>query len=228
MTLAFLQVDARGAPAARSPLADRAAAAGARHEPRGAWEVAASFGDPAAEAAACESAVGFADVSHLGKLELQGALPPVEPGTATLLEDGWWCPLTATRALVVCEPEATAGLHDRLAAKTAGVVLDVTTCFGALALVGPLAREAIARFCSLDLRERCTPVGDVRPGSLARTPGLVLREAADRYLLVFGAAYGSYMWDVVAAATGELGGRPVGLDALARRAQAAREADAGA
>ena len=35
---------------------------------------------------------------------------------------------------------------------------------------------------------------------MARTPGYVLREDADRFLMLFGWALGEYMWTVVADA----------------------------
>jgi hypothetical protein len=50
---------------------------------------------------------------------------------------------------------------------------------------------------------------------VARTPGFVLREDEQCYLTLFGAAYGSYVWELVADAATHLGGRPVGEDALA-------------
>ncbi len=49
---------------------------------------------------------------------------------------------------------------------------------------------------------------------MARTPGAVLREAEDRWLMLFGAAVGCYVWTVVADAAESLGGGPVGLEAL--------------
>jgi hypothetical protein len=57
-------------------------------------------------------------------------------------------------------------------------------------------------------------VRGLRPGSVARTPGLVIREDDERYLLLVGSAYGEYLWTVVADAAGHLGGGPIGVDDL--------------
>ena len=148
--------------------------------------------------------VVVADVSLLRKTELQGPLDH-ELNAATRSADGWYCPVTPTRALVLGTP----------AEEPAGTVsLDVTAVFGALVIAGPSARETFARFCALDLRESKLPVGGFRPGSVARTPGFVLREADERFLVLFGAAYGPYLWDVVMDAATRLGGCAVGPEAL--------------
>jgi hypothetical protein len=89
--------------------------------------------------------------------------------------------------------------------------IDVTAQCGALMLAGPCAEETVARFCALDLRGAAG--GDRMPGSIARTPGLLLVEAPHRYLLLFGAALSEYMWTVVSDAGRSLGGRPAGWDA---------------
>lgn len=247
MTAALTFLHADGGPVARSPMGRDTAAAGARTEQRDGWEVAVGYADAAAELHACRETVGFGDRSHLGKLELQGsaaALDALESmpalaggaasgdregataagGLAIRADDAWWCRITPERALIVCEASATAALRERLAGSFAGHVLDVTATYGALVLAGPLARETFARFCALDLRPQSTPLHGFRPGSVARTPGYVVREADDRYLTLFGAAYGSYLWEVVADAATHLGGRPVGEDTLA--ALAGTDADA--
>ena len=204
MSLAFLEVDRAAGSAAVSPIAATARSAQATVATRDGWQVITSLGDPAAEAHARTDAVAVADVSHLRKVELQGDLQH-ELGTATRRAGGWWCPMTPTRALVLdAEPDATGDV----------AALDVTGAFGALVIAGPLARETFARFCALDLRESKLPVGGFRPGSVARTPGFVLREADERFLMLFGAAFGTYVWEVVTDTATRLGGRAVGLDAI--------------
>ena len=195
MTLEFLSVDAARpaggrTPLARSPMERVARASGVQYEVRDGWNVAV-----ASEAGRCS----WTDVSHLGKLEVHGSVGiALELGTAMRDGETWWCPVTRTRTLAICPAGETAALRRRLE-QTAAVV-EVTTAYAALAISGPLAREVFARFCAIDLRPAVMPVGAFRPGSVARTPGMVLREAEDSYLMLFGAALGEYMWTVVADA----------------------------
>jgi heterotetrameric sarcosine oxidase gamma subunit len=218
---------------ARSPMERQARDAGARLEERDGWRVAVSFGVEEAERERCVATVGFADRSYLGKIEIQAApgdlaaivagagSGELEFGRATRASGAWWCPYTPERAIVLCEPGATAALLQSLedaaaAAASHATVLDVTTVFAALTIAGPLARETFARFTALDLRPQALPVQGFRPGSVARTPGAVLREDEDRFLMLFGAALGQYVWTVVEDAAISLGGGPVGVDVLAK------------
>lgn len=186
---------------ARSSMERDAEAAGARLELRSGWNVAVEFDGTDAERARCATSVGFADLSHLGKLEVWGE-HGLELRVAERRNGAWWCPMTPDRALVIGTPPAIEGS------------IDVTTTFAALTVVGPLARELFARFTAIDLRPEVTPVHGWRPGSVARTPGAILRESDERYLMLFGAALGHYMWTTVADAAAALGGGPVGVDAL--------------
>ncbi|HTX08187.1 MAG TPA: hypothetical protein VME22_06220 [Solirubrobacteraceae bacterium] len=198
-------------PIARSPMEGKAQAAGARFEVRDGWNVAVEYagGDGSI------GEVAWADVSHMRKFELreQGIEnarangTASEFGTATRSSDGWWCPLTSERALLVGGSEVPDG------------GLDVTTCFAALTILGPQARETIARFCALDLRPHKAPPHSFRPGSIARQPGMLVVEAEDRFLLLFGWAVAEYMWTVVDDAARSLGGSPVGVETLARASE---------
>ena len=237
MSFEFLAPDAavaddRFTPLARSPMERDARAAGARFEVRDGWNVAVGYTSAEQEREAVRRVAAWADVSHLGKLELHaspdelGAIAAQASGGASLelgrgvrAGDAWWLRLTGGRALVVCEPGAVAGLRERLQEAAAGAsglvsIVDATTKYAALTILGPQAREVFARFSALDLRPAVTPVHGLRPGSIGRGPGILLREDEERYLFLFGAALGQYMWTVVDDAARHLGGSPVGVDAL--------------
>jgi heterotetrameric sarcosine oxidase gamma subunit len=207
------------APVARSPMEGAARAAGARFELRDGWNIAVEFPGKRGET------VGWTDTSHLPKLELQGdggalaaaAGTRLSLGTAVRQDGAWWCLLTSSRALVI-------GARPALESAEGVDVVDVTSNFASLTLTGPQARETFARFCALDLRPHVTPVGAVRPGSIGRQPGILVREDEDRYLILFGWATGEYMWSVVADAGGHLGGGPLGLDSLGQVADSEPEA----
>jgi glycine cleavage system aminomethyltransferase T len=241
VTLEFLAADLTqggdARPVARSAIEPCLRAAGARFELRDGWSVATSFGSVEAELATCRTRVGVGDRSALGKLEVQGSPDAVrevirevaegaelELGTAARAAGAFWCPVTARRALALTGAAGIGTLRERLerAAARAGAatVAEVTTTLGALAVVGPRARELFARLTALDLRPTRMPERGFRPGSVARTPAMVLRERGDRFVLLFGAAYGEYVWTVVTDAAQTLGGAPVGADALERLAEA--------
>lgn len=184
-----------------SPLADWATAAAVERE---------------AAARACEQTVGWADASHLSKWELQGPaaaieeldlLPAVGEGRAASVDGGWWCRPTAERALLLGTGPPTVDPTVQ--------VLDLTAQLAGLRIAGPLARETLARFCALDLRPEAAPPPAFRAGSVARTPGYVVCEAPDRFLVLFGAAYAEYLWEVVSDAGARLGGSPVEPEAIA-------------
>ena len=119
MSLEFLSPSQ--AALARSPMEREALEAGARLELRDGWNVAVGFDGAEPERERCRSSVGFADRSHLGKIEVQAdpadlarITGPLELGVAARSEDTWWCPYAADRALALCEPDALASLRKRL------------------------------------------------------------------------------------------------------------------
>ena len=196
MSLAFLSPVGEAEAIARSPMERLAKAAGAQFEVRDGWNVAARYGGDGAD-----SAVAWVDVSHLPKWEVRGSGVGGELGTARREGEAWWCGLTRERALV-------------LGGSAPEEALDVTCNYAALTILGPQARETIARFCALDLRPGNAPPHSFRPGSIARQPGMILVEGPDRFLLLFGWAIAEYLWTVVADAAGPFKGHPIGTEAL--------------
>jgi heterotetrameric sarcosine oxidase gamma subunit len=246
VSLGFLTPDATLAREmhARSPMERLAVAAGARLAQLDGWNVPNAYCEPTTERARLTETVGFVDRSSLTKLELQaepvelarilaqvGDGLALEPGLAGRSGTGrgqgtWWCPVTPARVLVLSEPGAGADVRAALAlaledASGTATVVDVTCGLTALSLVGPGARELLARFCAIDVRPAVTPCAGFRPGSVARTPGYVLVEAHERLLVLVGWALGEYLWQVVADAAAQLGGGPVGAEALARQLESA-------
>jgi heterotetrameric sarcosine oxidase gamma subunit len=223
VSLAFLAAaESESAPAARSPFEAALAASGATFAVRDGWRVPTGFGAPHLEAAGAQP-VAWTDASHLGKLELgdasgaelAGIAGGLQLGSAVRHRGAWWCMVTPCRALVIGNPATIRNLRAELAAQRLALrVLDVTSQFAALRLGGPQARETIARFCALDLRDQKAPVGAFRPGSVARTPGYVVRESTQCFLILAGAAFADHLWRVVSDAGRRLGGRPVGIDAF--------------
>jgi glycine cleavage system aminomethyltransferase T len=197
--LTFLSPDSQTV-AARTPMHRSAQAAGATFEQRDGWEVATAYTGGADHS----QTVSFADRSQLVKLELHG--PPgivLEPGRATRLDGTWWCPITPSRTLLLGGPSI------RQAPVPGAHAVELTSALAALALIGPARNELLARFCAIDVREQMMPVAAFRPGSVARTPGYVLRTGEHELLIFVGWALGAYLWEVVADAAEHLGGGPV-------------------
>jgi hypothetical protein len=229
MSFEFLAPDAvepykGGRPVLRSPIDSTLRDHGANLVERAGWHVVADYGHAGTELAACRESVGVADLSFIGKLEVQ-AEPAVaasivsevtgggalEPGHAILHEEVWWCPITMGRVLALTPPERTAGVRDRLegaasAAQFASVV-EMTAAYGSNAVIGPLARETFARTMALDLRPAHFPTGSFAPVSVARTAGMMLCQDTNSYLHLFGAGFAQY-------AAKHLGGRLVGMTAV--------------
>ncbi len=121
MSLEFLQPQAAvehggRTPLARSPMEGAARAAGARFEVRDGWNVPVAYegrDDPSG------ATVAWADVSHLGKVEVRASVEvlarviaaatgdaTLEFGTAARVDGAWWCLVTPERALVLGDATA--------------------------------------------------------------------------------------------------------------------------
>lgn len=229
MSLEFLAPDRARSGDGFEPVARSAVEqAGARLEVRDGWRVAADFGSVEDEVRACAQAAGIAECSHLGKLELQGpadAIAEIAPGPIELrralrCDGAWWCPVHPERLLVLCPPAATAQLREQLeraaAERERTSLVELTTGLAAFAVIGPAAREILARLSALDTRPASFPERGFAPVSVARVPAMVLREEGDRFLVVIGSAYAQYGWTALTDAGFALGASLVGADALER------------
>ena len=191
-------------------LVDRLRAAGGVMVIRDGHAVAAHFGSTATEVAVCVKRVGLAVRSDLAALDVVGAEswlghPVPSQGRARRIAGTWCCRVASDRAVVVGPRSAIAGI--------AG---DHPDSKAVLTLVGPRVSRVLA---DVGLQNDLD-VGGVRLGWFADSPTLLLRESADRYLLVVDAEQAGEAWRELLDAGRSLGLSMVGADALARLAAA--------
>ena len=215
-------------------IADRLRLAGGVMSQREGHAVAANFGSAATELAICVKRVGLAVRSDLDALEIAGAEPwlahfleesrsggraPVA-GEAVRTAGSWCCRVAPDRAIVIGPWSAAARWAGIVRhAVVTGAAIDCTDrsdSATALTLVGPRA----ARLLDDAGLEPDLPVGGVRESWFAGSSVLVLREAADRFLLVLDAEYAVDAWQELLDVGRVLGLSMVGAEALERLAAA--------
>lgn len=210
-----------------SPIEPWQRARGARLVARDGGLLAADLGDPAAERVACAD-LALADLSPLWRWGLKG------PGTIAWAQaQGTVVPDAPNRAAA----QPAGGLVLRLAPREllwlgCGHGLDLAWERGEgrrgwpllrahghawLVLAGRRAPDLLARVCALDLRPH-----KLAPLALAQTRALglsviVVRApgAGLRYDLLIESASAAWAWRTLLVELEDLGGRPVGADALA-------------
>ena len=222
-----------------SALYRRHLAQGATMTERYGWRTAAHFTFTDDDARRVRAAAGLADVSWLGKLDVQGtqtdnATGRLEhvlgapssrvAGTAPGLPRQVW-PLGHGHALVTCSSDERMDVAARISAPvdspaTCLHVTDVTSVYAALLLAGPHARAVLHKLTAVDVEPPALPNRIAVQAGVADAHTIVLRAdlgaAADvpGYWLLFAREYGEYMWDTVLHAGHQHGIIPFGLGAL--------------
>ena len=225
---------------AHSPLEPQLQKAGATMVARHGWWVAAHYGSPAGELALCETAVGLADRSDLGKLELRGERSALEqlvgqlsggsvdPGDALLAEGAWWCAVSRTHVIALCDAAETerlaAGAREAVRWTPGATATDVTAAYAALGLLGPRTPDVLS-----ELSDTEPPLGEDEVGSpafdvlhLAAVPAMLLRTSAARAIALTEVARGAVLWTEIERAGREAGIGHVGMDAVTHLSPLAR------
>jgi glycine cleavage system aminomethyltransferase T len=196
----------------RSPFADAQAALGAVVEPRGDWELVASYGDEDAERALLREAVAVADITCRAKVDVRGRVD----AALAVAGDSFVARIAADWALVLGEPgdEASIGSRLQAAARDDAMVTDVTHLYGGFALAGPGLPELLARLTSWDPASLApgsatgAPIADVRMVLARRDLEVPVLEAYAATEL------SRYAWETILGVVRALGGGPVGWNAL--------------
>jgi glycine cleavage system aminomethyltransferase T len=223
---------------AHSPLEPQLQKAGATMVARHGWWVAAHFGSPGGELALCETAVGMADRSDLGKLELRGEPSALEqlvgqlsggsiaPGDALLAAGAWWCAVSPTHALAICDAGETDRVRsaalDAVRWTPGATVTDITPRYAAIGLLGPATAAVLG-----ELDDSEPPLGDADSPAfdvlrLAAVPAMVLRGRPGRAVILTEAARASVLWVEIERAGREAGIGLVGADAVTHLSPLAR------
>jgi glycine cleavage system aminomethyltransferase T len=215
---------------AHSPLERLVLRAGATMAARHGWLVAAHYGSPGGEIALADTAVGLADRSDMGKLELRGDADAVEQlvgqltggqvgsGEALLAAGAWWCAVSGGHVLALCDAGRTDSLKAALeesARHTHGAAVhDSTTRLAALGLLGPAAAAVLDELCSSEppLGEVAAPTFDVT--MLAAVPVMLLRSSPSRAVVLTDAGRAAELWTDVERAGHGAGLGHIGADAI--------------
>jgi len=218
-----------------SPLNGTAEKLGARWTEIAGWRCVQDYGNPAAEAAALRAGAGLADISQIGKIQIEGAQAaamlaaaldgaPQSVGEHVLVTAGDLYCLRPDMYFLSVQPGSEAGVVPSLAAAAAGradlvTVTDVTHGLAGIELVGPRALDVMTRVCGLDFSDAAFPNQSARQSSVAKTRQLITRRGHDRGRLpaytLFGArSLAAYVWGVLLEAGRPFGLTPVGLSAL--------------
>jgi glycine cleavage system aminomethyltransferase T len=215
-------------------IADRVRQAGGVMVLRDGRPVAGNFGSAATELAVCVKRVGLAVRADLDAIELIGAEAWLSRFLAEALDGrvpspghavragGTWCCRVAPDSAVVVGSWSAAARWARIAreAIVTGAAIGCTDRSGtasALTLVGPRAERLLSDAGLPEL-----PVAGVSESWWAGGPVLVLREAADRFLLLVDAEHAVDAWQELFDLGRALGLSMVGTEALERLAAAPR------
>src|SRR5262245_7463911 len=190
-------------------LVDRLRQAGGVMVMRDGHQVAAHFGSTATELAVCVKRVGLAVRSDLAAADVAGAewqLSRQVPsrGRARRIAGTWCCRVASDRTVAI-GPWSDVR---RLTRDRPGRERTVLT------LVGPLAHQVLA---DVGLQNGLA-IGGLRESWFAESPALLLRDAAQSYLLAVDAEQADEAWRTLLDAGRSLGLSMVGAEALARLA----------
>jgi aminomethyltransferase len=219
-------------PVKLSPLNATDERLGARWVDIAGWRCPETYSNAAAEVAALRAGAGLADVSHLGKVQIEGqtaaalltaalgAAPQTVGEHALVAAGDLYCLRPDMYFLIVApgtETDATARLASTAAANAGLVtVTDLTHGLAGIQLIGPRALDVMTRVCGLDFG--AFPNESVRQSSVAKTRQIIIRrDLGDlpSYTMFGARSLAAYVWGVLLEAGHPFGLTPVGLKALA-------------
>ena len=194
------------------------------------WTLPARYTDAEEEVARVRESVGITDISHVGKIRLQGnsvdealreALPDYKAtpvGSVTISGDTVVARLADDDCLILTGQANVDHVLDSLRLDGSSHPVNVTSVLAAVRIIGPNISEVLAGVSDLDLAPPYFPDLSCAQGMVAEIHGTVIRRdigGLPVYDLLFGRDYGDHMWESLMDAGERHGLTPFGLEALA-------------
>ncbi|MDA1189975.1 MAG: hypothetical protein O2854_09935 [Chloroflexi bacterium] len=225
-------------PIALTPMHSRQLALGASMTIRNGWMRVSRYTTGVDEETdVIQRAAGIADVSHRGKLRLQGTSIPerLKEMGITVPEIGHAIrlPLKIGDASMVV---SIARLSEEEAAITTGAfqasqvidaigetddsclhAIDVSSALACIRVIGPSAHKVLTSITEVDLDPVVFPNMHCLQGMFAGIQGMLIRVdsgSIPSYGLYYGREFGEHVWDTLLLEAAWLGARPVGFESL--------------
>ena len=194
------------------------------------WTLPARYTDAEEEATRVREGVGITDISHVGKIRLQGetvdqalreALPDYKAtpvGSVTISGDTVVARLADDDCLILTGQANVDHVLDSLRLDGSSHPVNVTSVLAAVRIIGPNISQVLAGVSDLDLAPPYFPDLSCAQGMVAEIHGTVIRKDTTggllSYDLFFGRDYGDHMWESLIDAGERHGLTPFGLEAL--------------
>jgi aminomethyltransferase len=204
------------APVMRSPMNEIHRRLGGELVVQSGWELPRRYQDVGVERQAITNALGIADITARGKIDVRGAvdsslnaLPQTRGATLARISRSWALVLTPATGLTSAIETLTASADQKT------MITDATSIYAGIALLGPGVPELLLRLTAIDPSE-LSP-GDAVATQMLRIPTVLFRRelpiiAVEAYVP---SEFGRYAWESMFEVAQPLGPEPVGWDALA-------------
>ena len=193
------------------------------------WTLPARYTDAESETGSVREGVGITDISHVGKIRLQGetvdqalgeALPDYKAtpvGSVTISGDTVVARLANDDCLILTGQASVDHVLDFLRLDGYAHPVNVTSVLAAVRIIGPNISQVLAGVSDLDLAPLYFPDVSCAQGMVAEIHGTIIRRdigGLPVYDLLFGRDYGDHMWESLMDAGEPHGLTPIGLEAM--------------
>ncbi len=220
-------------PTAMSPMHYQHLHAEAEMVTRGGWLLPSRYSTVDEELACIRLTAGLVDISHFGKLRLQGELVELDLGktipgyggtprgfavvTSSKKEGMVVARLASDEYLIVTEAGHSSNVAESITLPGCAHLVDVTSDLAAVRVIGPNAAYVLDSVDQLDLEPEYFPNLSCTQGKVADIHCTIVRRDIGgilSYDLFFGRYYGDHMWESLVHNGLPHGLAPVGMEAM--------------